>query len=263
MLLSEILGSLLPVDGGWQATVSEDWSQGRTCFGGLVAAVGNQAMRKLVTAERPLRSLQTTFIAPAPPGNWRVNPRVLRVGKAVTLAACDIMASGQVVATQVGVYGAARDSAVNVRPAPLPAARPVTDLRDVGYKPGLAPAFVQHFAVRWSEGRLPFSSSPNTPSKAFIHHRDPAPLHESAIVALIDCIPTPAMSMFTAPAPASSLIWTLEFFEHRFDFAHDAWWRIDTALDAATQGYVNQTAVLNDPEGQPVALSRQLFAIFG
>ncbi len=48
-----------------QVTVSDDWMQGRATFGGLVAAVGNEAMRKLVPRDRPLRSLQTTFIGPA------------------------------------------------------------------------------------------------------------------------------------------------------------------------------------------------------
>ena len=36
-----------------------------------------------------------------------------------------------------------------------------------------------------------------------------------------------------------------------------------TDIDAATEGYVNQTGLLQDPRGQPVALSRQVFAVFG
>jgi acyl-CoA thioesterase len=263
MLLSEILATLQPAASGYTVTVSEDWGQGRATYGGLVAAVGNEAMRKVVGAERPLRSLQTTFVGPAPAGTWSLNTRVLRIGKAVTLTSCDIIDRQQIVATQVGVYGAARSSAVKVRPPIASAARPVEQLRDVRYKAGLAPDFLQHFAIRWSEGKLPFSGAPQIPTKAFIHHRDPALLTESAIVALIDCIPTPAMSMMTTMAPASSLVWTLEFFEHQFDFPPDAWWRIDTDLDAAQEGYVNQTGVLIDPEGRPVALSRQLFAVFG
>ena len=79
----------------------------------------------------------------------------------------------------------------------------------------------------------------------------------------MDCIPTPALSMFHAPAPGSSLVWTLEFFEHDFDFAPERWWRIDTDIDAATDGYVNQSGVLIDPNGRAVALTRQLFAVFG
>jgi acyl-CoA thioesterase len=263
MLLSEILATLQPAADGHTVAVTEDWRQGRATYGGLVAAVGNEAMRKLVPAERPLRSLQTTFVGPASAGTWSLNTRVLRIGKAVTLTACDILDREQIVATQVGVYGSARNSVVSVRPSVASATRSVEQLRDVGYKPGLAPDFLQHFAIRWSEGKLPFSGSPQTPSKAFIHHRDPAPLTESALVALIDCIPTPAMSMMTSMAPASSLVWTLEFFEHELDFPPDSWWRIDTDLDAAKEGYVNQTGVLIDPNGRPVALSRQLFAIFG
>ena len=263
MWLSEILGSLQSAGDGLSVTVTEDWSQGRATFGGLVAAVGNEAMRKLVPAERPLRSLQTTFVGPASAATWQVNARVLRIGKAVTLAACDIIDREQIVATQVGVYGAARASVVKIRPPVVSAARQIDDIREVRYKPGFAPAFVQHFAMRWAEGKLPFSGSPKAPTKAFVHHRDPAPLGESSIVALTDCIPTPAMSMFTQPAPASSLVWTLEFFEHNFNFPPAAFWRIDTDLDAASDGYVNQTSVLNDPDGRPVALSRQLFAIFG
>jgi acyl-CoA thioesterase len=263
MLLSEILATLRPANGGHLVTVGEDWGQGRATYGGLVAAVGNEAMRRVVGVERPLRSLQTTFIGPAAAGTWSLQTRMLRVGKAVTLISCDILDREQIVATQVGVYGAARSSVVKARPVVGSAPRPVEELRDVQYKPGATPEFLQHFAIRWSEGKLPFSGSPQRPTKAFIHHRDPAPLTESAIIALIDCIPTPALSMLTTLAPASSLVWTLELFEHPLDFAPDAWWRIDTDLDAAQEGYVNQTGVLIDPNGRPVALSRQLFAVFG
>jgi acyl-CoA thioesterase len=263
MLLSEILASLQPADSGLSAAVSDDWSQGRATFGGLIAAIGNAAMRTMVPAERPLRSLQTTFVGPASHGTWQIKVRVLRMGKTVTLAACDILDRNEIVATQVGVYGTGRASAVCLRPATVGAPRQIDELRDMRYRPGVTPEFIQHFAIRWSEGNRLFSGSGNAPTKAFIRHRDPAPLSESAIIALIDCIPTPALSMLTTPAHGSSLVWTLEFFEHNFDFSPQAYWRIDTNLDAACDGYVNQTGVLNDPDGRPVALSRQLFAIFG
>lgn len=244
-------------------TVTDDWSQGRATYGGLVTAVGNEVMRKLVPADRLLRSLQTTFVGPAGAATWRVQAEVLRVGKAVTLARCDIIDADQVAATLIGVYGGPRSSVVEVRPHVATAARPVDAINEVRFQPGLAPNFIQHFAVRWAEGAKPFSSAARTPSQAFIRHRDTTPLTESHVVGLIDCIPTPAMSMFKGPAHASSLVWTIELFEHRFDFAPDAWWRIDTDIDAATSGYVNQTGVLHDPNGTPVALTRQLVAVFG
>jgi acyl-CoA thioesterase len=261
MQFSEILSSITGEDSQFSVTVSEDWLQGRAMFGGLVAAAGNEAMRRLVPRDRPLRSLQTTFVGPANVGPWTLNARVLRVGKAVTLAHCEIIDAGQTVAVQVGVYGAARSSIVRVKPAASPAPRKAEEINEVRFQSDRSPPFAQHFALRVAFGAKPFSG---TQSKTimFIRHRDPSPLSESHVVALVDCIPTPALSIFTVPAPASSMVWTLEFFEHDFAFAADAWWRIDTDIDAATEGYVNQTGVLQDPNGRPVALSRQLFAVF-
>jgi acyl-CoA thioesterase len=262
MQFSEILNSISVTGDECQVTVTDDWLQGRATFGGLVAAFGNEAMRRLVPRDRPLRSLQTTFVGPATPGTWRARARVLRVGRAVTLAQCEVLDGDQVAAVQMGVYGMDRESAVLVKPAIVEPPRAVDEINEVRYVPERAPPFVQHFAFRWSQGAKLFSGT-RSPSKVFIRHRDPAPLTEAHIVALVDCIPTPALSMFTAPAPGSSLVWMLEFFEHDLEFGPETWWRIDSDIDAATGGYVNQTGLLHDPNGRPVALSRQLFAVFG
>jgi acyl-CoA thioesterase len=262
MGFSELLNSMSVEGAHLELVVSDDWLQGRATFGGLIAAAGNEAMRRLVPPERPLRTLQTTFVGPASPGKWRLVARVLRVGRAVTLAQCEIIDAEQIVATQVGVYGLARQSVVSIKPTAVPAPRRVEEINEVRFEAGRTPPFMQHFAIRWAQGARPFTAT-RSPSKAFIRHRDPAPLTESHVVALIDCIPTVALSMLTAPAPGSSLVWTVEFFEHDLRFPADAWWRIDSDIDAATEGYVNQTGLLIDPNGRPVALSRQLFAVFG
>jgi acyl-CoA thioesterase len=263
MQFSEILSSITAAgDSQFRITVPDEWGQGRATFGGLVAAAGNEAMRRLVASDRPLRSLQTTFVGPAAAGTWSMHARVLRVGRAVTLAHCDILDGDQVAAIQVGVYGLARSSSVTVKPAVAEAPRKIEDLNDMRFHAERSPSFLQHFAHRWALGAKPFSGTRSN-SMCFVRHRDPSPLSESHVVALVDCIPTPALSMLTAPAPASSLVWNLEFFAHEFGFGSDEWWRIDTTIDAASEGYVNQTGLLLDPKGQPVALSRQIFAIFG
>lgn len=261
MLFSEILDSIRFSEAVAQVTVSDDWSQGRATYGGLVAAVGNTVMRALVPADRPLRSLQTTFVGPAGPTTWRIDARVLRVGKAVTLARCDIFDGEQMAATVVGVYGRQRSSSVDLRPVAVPTA--THEPFDVWSPMLQPPVFLQHFAIRWTAGAQLFSGSTRAATQAFIRHRDGAPLTESHVVGLIDCIPSPALGMIDKAAPASSLVWTLEFFEHRLDFAPEQWWRIDTTIDAATGGYANQTGLLHDPNGKPVALSRQLVAVFG
>ncbi|HEY5810438.1 MAG TPA: thioesterase family protein [Povalibacter sp.] len=262
MSFSDILHSITAVDDhSYRVSVDESWAQGRATFGGVTAAVGNEVLRKLVPRDRPLRSLQTTLIGPSPAGMWRVEARVLRVGKAVSVARCDIIEADQVAATVVGVYGAVRSSAVNVPLQAVEAKRTVDEIAAPDMQG--APTFTRHFDFRWAQASRLFTSAANSPTQAFIRHRDAAALTESHVVALIDCIPSPALAMYAAPAPASSLTWTLEFVEHEFDFSPHAWWRIDTNVDAGAEGYAHQTGVLHDPNGRPVALTRQLVAVFG
>ena len=81
MLLSEILATLVRDHAGWTGTVPDDWSQGRSIFGGLQAALVLRAMRALVPGHLPLRVMQTTFVAPVLTGTVHVRARVLRAGK--------------------------------------------------------------------------------------------------------------------------------------------------------------------------------------
>jgi acyl-CoA thioesterase len=264
MLFSEILASIKPFESGWTAEVSSDWSQGRATFGGLVAALGNEAMRFLVAADRPLRSLDVTFVGPVLAGSVRVDAEVLRIGKAVTIASARLLSDGQPAATLTGIYGQARAASLNVAPAQPPVVRPVEELPDAVASPEFkTPTFLQHFGVRWAEGSRPFSGSHSRSSKIYIRHRDPAPFTESHAVALIDCIPPPILQMMTAPAANSSVTWTLEFLRHDYNFSPEAWWRIDTDVKASADGYCQESSVVMDPNGAPMAFSRQLVAVFG
>jgi acyl-CoA thioesterase len=263
MLLSQTLASMQPANGGWTAIIGEDWSQGRATFGGLVSALGNEAMRRLIPVDRKLRALQTTFVGPAPAGSVRLEAKILRTGKVATIAESRLWSADQVAATFTGIYGADRASSVSFVPVPAPLAAGVLDLPDSVPPAGLAPSFLQHFDVRWAEGSRPFTGTTLNRSKAYIRHRDPAALTESHVVALIDCIPSVILQMMTRLAPSSSMDWTLQFLRHDFTFAPDAWWRIDSEVHAAADGYSSESGVIYDPNGKAAALTRQLVAVFG
>jgi len=264
MLFSETLASIQAEAKGWSAVIGEDWSQGRGTFGGMVAALGNEAMRRLVPADRQLRGLETVFVGPAFPGSVRMEAEVLRIGKAVTIASARLWSADQIAATLTGIYGAPRSVQIAVSPQATAAVRAARELPDSVFPPGTpGPAFVRHFGMRFAEGSRPFTGMKLTRSKAYLRHKDPAPLTESHVVALIDCIPSPLMQMMTKPAPSNSLTWTLQFQRHDYSFAPDAWWRIDTEVDSAGDGYACETSVVLDPAGVPAALSRQLVVVFG
>jgi acyl-CoA thioesterase len=263
MLVSQILASMQPSNGGWTASITEDWSQGRATFGGLVSALGNEAMRRLVPRDRKLRILQTTFVGPALAGRVRLEAKILRTGKVATIAESRLWSADQIAATFTGIYGADRASSVSFVPAHAPPAPNVHDLPESIRPPGLAPSFLQHFDVHWAEGSRPFAGTTLNRSKAYIRHRDPAALTESHVVALIDCIPSVILQMMTQMAPSSSMDWTLQFLRHDYSHATDAWWRIDSEVNAAADGYSSESGVIYDPNGAAAALTRQLVAVFG
>jgi acyl-CoA thioesterase len=264
MLFSQTLATLQAVDDGCSAVIGEDWSQGRATFGGMVAALGNEAMRRLVPAERSLRGLDTTFIGPALAGQVRIETEILRVGRAVTVAYARLWSNGNVAATATGVYGAARESSLSLTPpvaAGVPGAAGLADRESIAVQGG--PAFLQHFGFRWAEGSRPFAGSHSRRAKIYVRHQDRAPLTESHVVALIDCIPSVVLQLFAKPAPSSSLTWNVQFLRHDYSFPPDAWWRIDSEVNAAGSGYSCESCTLLDPNGMPAALARQIVAVFG
>jgi len=263
MLFSETLASLQPRDGGWRAVIGEDWSQGRATFGGMVAALGNEAMRRLVPMDRALRGLDTTFVGPALAGEVTMDAEILRVGKAVTIARARLWSDGKIAATLTGVYGAARAAALSITPIVAAGVRAAPDSPERSGTDMGGPSFVRHFAYRWAEGARPFSGSGLRTAKIYVRHQDPAPLTESHAVALIDSIPSVILQLMKTPAPSSSLTWTVQFLRHDYSFPPDAWWRIDAEVNSAGGGYSCESCVLLDPAGTPAAVARQMVAVFG
>lgn len=241
-------------------SINDDWQQGRSCFGGLQVALALQAMRRLVP-EQPLRVLQTTFVAPVPGGEVAVQAQVLRTGKNVTHAEARIASAGGTACHVLGIFGSARASAIQHLPVPAAPPAAANSLRAMPYVAGITPAFMQHFDLRWGAGDYPFSKSKLTATRIWLQHRNPAADAELNLVALADVIPSPALSQYLAPGPASSLTWTLELLEA--PCAEAGHWRMDTELVAAQGGYAIQASTLHAPDNRIVALSRQTVVVFG
>lgn len=255
-------------------TITEDWLQGRSSFGGLQAAFALVAMRELTGVTAPLRVLQTTFIAPVGGGAVQVAARVLRAGKSVTHVEARFVQGDDTLCLVVGVFGAARESAIAVPVATRDAPRGPEGLRDMPFAKGIAPNFTQHFVWRWAEGGWPYSGHAQPSTRIWLKHRAPAGTSafeaEYALVGLADAVPSPALSMMKVPKASSSLTWTLELLcdappqgdDADFGVGH-AFWRIDSEIHQARDGYVAQTATVVTPDNRPVALSRQSVVVFG
>jgi acyl-CoA thioesterase len=268
MDFSELLQA---VRGNPQAVVIPPvWAQGRASFGGLMAALVYEAMRAHVPAGRPARSLAITFVGPAEPDvpvSFQVE--VLREGKAVSQVLGRALQNGQVVTLVQGSFGAARESAIRVVAEPAPQIKPVEDCQELAYVRNVTPEFTRFLAMRWGIGGLPFSNSPSREMGGWVRLREAGeageaqPVSEAHLLALVDAWPPAVLSHLQAPAPGSSLTWTIEFVQPVAELNTRDWCLYRAQIEHARDGYGHIAAALWSPRGELLAISRQTVTVFG
>jgi len=262
MRFSETLDSMTREGETFRVNVADTWTQGRSVFGGMQSAVALRAMRALLPSDLPLRVLQTTFVAPVPPGDVRVRAQVLRTGKNVTHVEARLFDGNSTAAIVIGVFGSSRSSRVRVLPeqpkvdAPSPLELPLGR--------GLGPSFTQHFEVRWLTGGFPFTGSTGRTASIEIGLPDgAASVTAEHVLAIADMPPPIALSFLESPAPGSSVTWTMELLRDSLAGLSLRGWRLDVEIVAGQDGYTSQSVMVWGPGGEPVALSRQSMVIFG
>ena len=270
----EVLDSLRRDGEGWAVVIPRAWSNGRTVFGGLQVALSVRAMRGALNealgdgkgdiSALPLRSLQTTFVAPVSAGTpVALRAEFLRSGRSATHARCDLLQDGKVACATVAIFGAPRPSRITLDiPRPDVQADPES-LPDMPYIPGITPEFMRHLQLRWAIGRTPYSGHDEPHSTIFARLRDSGCSAEDTLIALADSIPTPALSMLDKPAPATSINWMLELIGDPALLDRDQWSLIGTDVRAGADGYLSQTSILWGPSGHAFSVSHQSVAIFG
>lgn len=248
-----------------ELTIPDTWRQGRTAFGGLVAAAGLAAMRHRVDPALPLRNLLVAFVGPSGTAGIRAHGTILRQGKSVTHVQGEVRTDqGELCATLHGCFGADRASGVSRIAHDAPAWPRPEELTELPFMEGLSPSFTRHFRYRWAEGPYPLEGKPDGAYGGWISCRgDEQKTDEPHLLALMDAWPSPSLSMLTAIAPASTLTWSLDLLHPGTGFSITDWWRFKTHVDAAQNGYVSEEARLWTPDGQLAGISRQGVTIFG
>ena len=244
------------------ADVSEHWSQGRALYGGIAAALAVTAMRKHVAEDRSLRSLMVSFIGPVMPGKSKVEARVLRQGGNATQTSADIVQDGEVRLQALAAYGKPRQGLSVELDHGFVADRPKRDtpLREQDAK--RMPDFLKFFKGRWMNGGIPFSGDVKNSLRLWAaQSADMREFPDEAIVVIADIPPPVLLSRLTAPAPTSSLSWSLEFVTPPEQIA-TRWFQLLFELEAAADGYTQQSGKIFSEDGRLAALSRQTMVYF-
>lgn len=258
--LSDAL-TLTPDGDALTATLTAEWAQGRTAFGGLVAALAVRATARLLPADRRLRSALVDFVGPAQVGVVRVEARVLRAGRTLTHTEARVTQGGEVCAVLLLAWAADRSTGIRVDGAPPPTVPAPDDLPAFPYLPGITPAFTQQYAYRYTGDALPFTGAATAALGGWCRLREPEPVDEAVLLTLLDAWPAPVLPLARGPAPASTVTWMVDFVGAATAPA-DEWWRFEADTDAASAGHASVRGRLWSADGTLVAIGRQLVAEF-
>jgi acyl-CoA thioesterase len=244
--------------------IDETWSQGRSTYGGLVAAGALGAMQTLVDPARPVRSLLVNYVAPVEPGAVVCRVELLRAGRAATQLLARVEQDGAVGLVVNGVFGEERSSPVQVAARAQPALTPVDATADIPFIEELSPRFTRLVRYRWGRGSLPFSGGDSSDIGGHVRFKDAVgEIDARVVVGLLDAWPAPVMSRVLGPVRASSMSWCIDFLQPLPAASADGWWSYAADTRCAADGYAAHEEWLWSPQGQAVAHGSQLVAVFG
>lgn len=261
MKFSDLLDAMR-VDGDTRVAITTpEWAHGRTTYGGMQIAIALRAMRAVLPAPQPLRTLQATFMAPVPVGDVRVRARVMRSGKNTTHVEGRIVDGEQTLCLVVAIFGNGRPSTLEVLP-PMPEVG--RDRITQHRRPeGLAQFLEANFRVQWLRGGPPASGQATPQAVLAVDMIDRGTATEEHVVAMADVPPPIAMTMLQGPAPGSSMTWTLEMIEVPLPALSLDGWRLDCECTAFRDGYTSQSVMVWGPNRRLIAISRQNMVVFG
>ncbi|OUS31922.1 hypothetical protein A9Q99_02180 [Gammaproteobacteria bacterium 45_16_T64] len=259
---NDIIAGVKGEGGEFKAQIPATWMQGRATFGGLVAAVAVEALRKTLGDNKPLRAIQVLFVAPVGIEPIDIKVKTLREGRNVTSMQAEVIQEGGVCCSVLASFGAARESVLSVSAPQRPKVSPPEELSPFVYVEGKTPGFTKNFDMRWAKGARPFSACKDTEHGIWTRFTEPGAASILHLIALADIPPPIGISMLSNFAPGSSLTWSLEFVDDIWEAQVDDWWYIKTELAHMSHGYGHQEYEIWAPDGKPVALGRQVMTVF-
>ncbi len=257
---TELMSAVTKDGDVFRTTLTDDWLQGRTAYGGLSAALCLETALRAVPDLPPLRSAQFALIGPAA-GPLIMSASVLRRGKSTAFVNVDLTGEAGLAARAILSFGLARKSALAYADLPMPMVKGIEDCPSfLGDRPAIS--FQQHFESRLAGGARPFTPDAEPEYLIWFRHRDEkARTGLVPLIALADAPPPAAMVVFDKAAPISTMTWSMDILADDPQ-TRDGWWLIQSKTETAYQGYSTQSMMVWNADGKPVIAHRQNVAIF-
>ncbi|MES2903875.1 MAG: thioesterase family protein [Pseudomonadota bacterium] len=235
------------------------WSQGRTLYGGMTAALCHEAARPLIDPGAHLRSAQFAFVGPAS-GSLRLIPTVARQGRSSSVVTVDMVAEDTLAAKAIFTFGSPRESVIAFDRGSFPSVPPPEDCHPL-FPPGGTPAsFFNNFDMRTAAGSALISGGAPDLCLWVRFGEEQTVNPVTALLALADAPPPAAMTLFPQPAAISTATWAIDLMHGPADA--NAWHLLRSTGEQAVDGYAMQDMTLWDSTGRRLIQGRQCVAIF-
>lgn len=249
----------LTLDGDdWTGVVPPGWSQGRTTYGGLVAAYLVRAAQ--AADPRSIRSADVYFLEPVRPGPVRLRVDGRRQGKHLTHLAIAMEQDGRPAASGRFLLAEVGDGPFDLLPvAPVPE-KSLEQAAVVPHLDGLMPEFLRNLEVRFGEGDFPMSGAEHAVGGGYVRNLGPA-RGPAALMTHMDAWPPPVLALVDRPVAASSVRWHVQFHAD-VDSAQGrqwSWFRCEAPWRSGSLSTVTGMLVR---EGVPVAYSEQTVVMY-
>lgn len=245
--------------------IDDSWAQGRSVFGGVTAALLlTHIEANTGFTDRELRSVNVHFCGALITNEpLQLEYHIISSGKSITHIQASLGQADGIKTLLTACFASERQSSI-VIDTPLCETLPsIHDAKKLPYLKGITPSFIQHIDMRLNGNNFPYSGSENQPIKGWMKFEVPCDeLDDSNILALIDAWPPAVLPLLKQPAPASSVTWNVEFIHPREPLGANDFLYYECKVTQAKSGLAHTQANIFSPNGQLIALSRQVVAIY-
>lgn len=244
----------------YTAELPENWTQGRTAFGGLTSALLLAAIKNDNPDLPPLRTLQVNFIGPAV-GKLDVTTKLLRQGKNNITYRAELDSELGAGTHGYFTYGVERDLNIDMDyPLKKDAQRP--DEIEPWILGELAPKFLVNFDRRIVSGPGFFQQSDNPDMLLWARMKDDTCWQDGLLpLTVLADAPPAAFGAMSHVKALSSMNWNINFLTDDFS-TENGWWLFRAATRFIRKGYSSQLIQAWNSEGRRVMDSMQHLAIF-
>lgn len=251
-----------------EVMIPETWGQGRTVFGGLIAALLVKHGQNIVGGtDKLLRNASITFVGPVAAGvTASIQTKILRSSQSSSIIEVQLLQNDEIRTTMILCFGVARNSVIKVNHRfDKPNLAPKEKLNLIPYIPSLMPEFTQHFDFLLADGDMPMTKSSRSDFSGWMKFKATEEILEidlAHLFILMDMWPTSVIQMFDRPAPASTLTWNFDLIGSGVNYTRNEWWKFEVESEYALDGYNYEIARLWDENDNLIAVSKQTVSIY-